>query len=456
MNLRLNLKPFSYQLNFWKEQSGRRFIALAGGRRVGKSLFSLYWLLRNALESEPDGMNVWISPTMRQALRVGLIGMQGLVGDWPKGLVDTKLSDSSMKVAGRDFFFTSSDNAEGLRGMKFKRVVFDEAAFQREYVWSNVVRPALADLHGSALLCSTYNGFNWFYELMHNPSFLAACWPTSMNPIIAPDELEDMKHQMDQNTYMQEILAVPTTAKGLVYESTFSKENILDDYKIQTNDVIGLGMDFGYNDPCAVSFFAMHPDKHGYPVVIKWGEIYESKQHVETILEMIIAKLMTRGIKAQGIPIGCDIAGKQTTGVDAASYISRIESKKIFRLHYKKMDILSGVNLIRAYFLNAAGTRRFFICRECNHTIRSYSAYEIKDKERPFGDSKNDHLPDADRYYFENLIRPLIPQKQVVDRKLKSTGKAETVICLRCGKKIITFKKETHCLECQEKVNMEI
>jgi hypothetical protein len=66
---------------------------------------------------------------------------------------------------GSEIGFRSCDKGERLEGRGLKGVAFDEASKATEKIWFKVLKPMLADCRGEALLASTFNGKNWYYDL---------------------------------------------------------------------------------------------------------------------------------------------------------------------------------------------------------------------------------------------------------------------------------------------------
>jgi hypothetical protein len=111
--------------------------------------------------------------------------------------------------------FWSLDKPNTVRGRKYKRVVVDEAAIipDLKNTWIKILRPMLADLIGDAWFLSTPKGkLNYFHDLFKIATSQPERWvshqlPTSNNPHISLEEIEDMKLELDPISYAQEILA---------------------------------------------------------------------------------------------------------------------------------------------------------------------------------------------------------------------------------------------------------
>ena len=100
------------------------------------------------------------------------------------------------------------------RGRKYMRVFVDEAAMSStlEQDWHQAIRPTLTDLRGDAWFASTPHGRNGFYRLwlqgeQNEPGWRSWTMPTSSNPVIDPDEIEEANRNLPDDAYQQEYLA---------------------------------------------------------------------------------------------------------------------------------------------------------------------------------------------------------------------------------------------------------
>lgn len=124
----------------------------------------------------------------------------------------------------------SADDPDSLRGPGLDGVVIDEAAFLRESVWENAIRPALADQQGWAIIQSTPNGKNWFYK-RHGAGLSREGWeswtcPTSENPLVTPDELAEIKQDIGPRRFSQEHDAQFLEVEGALWPSTYFDDGI--------------------------------------------------------------------------------------------------------------------------------------------------------------------------------------------------------------------------------------
>jgi predicted phage terminase large subunit-like protein len=187
------------------EDSTARFKVIAAGRRWGKTRRSALRVIRGALED--PGAYFWVAPNFSLTL-VGWEEMLWLADQIPGA--EIRRGERKIVLPGGGWVQAkSAHNINGLRSRGLKGVVLEECAFMVEDAWRLAIRPALADKRGWAEFISTPNGHNWFYELAERAK-VTERWdffhaPTSSNPFISPDELDEMREELGPFAYAQEV-----------------------------------------------------------------------------------------------------------------------------------------------------------------------------------------------------------------------------------------------------------
>jgi hypothetical protein len=101
-----------------------------------------------------------------------------------------------------------ADNPDGLRGIYLDEVVLDEYAQMREGLWSQVIRPALADRQGAATFIGTPLGRNGFAALWDrakaDPAWFCLMLKASESAILPAEELRAAHQDMSADQYAQE------------------------------------------------------------------------------------------------------------------------------------------------------------------------------------------------------------------------------------------------------------
>jgi hypothetical protein len=113
---------------------------------------------------------------------------------------------------GATVFFKSGQNFEDLRVETLDGTVIDEYRQQDPSLWSKVIRPMLARRHGWAVILSTPNGYEHFYDLFEAAKLNPDEWdtfhaPSTEAPWWTPEEVASAKTTMTEDEFAQEILA---------------------------------------------------------------------------------------------------------------------------------------------------------------------------------------------------------------------------------------------------------
>jgi hypothetical protein len=204
-----------------------RFLILCAGRRWGKSKIGAARAVREARNSKK--IIWWVAPDYKVVKR----GYAEVVNQLPAELLvkpppaDTAF-DSGRSVRlqfknGSRMEFYSAERPQGMLGGSCDFLIMDEAATLNEHVWTQIIRPTLADRQGGALFISTPRGRNWFYYLWKKgqddseKDFKSWHFPSRTNKTIPPEEFDQMVSEMPQMDYEQEILAQFLSAGSSVF-----------------------------------------------------------------------------------------------------------------------------------------------------------------------------------------------------------------------------------------------
>lgn len=195
-------------------QSPKRFTIVTAGRRFGKTYLAAVRASAKAL----DPRNVQrkpvfiIAPIATQAKMLYwqlLLGMLHPVIDnfqSNEGLIYLK-NGVIMGVKG-------SDRPDTLRGVGLWHAELDEYADMKPETWEAIIRPALADVKGTAGFIGTPKGRNHFWDLIqeagkpeNEPEWDVFHFTSVDNPFLDPIEIESAKRTMPSWLYRQEFLA---------------------------------------------------------------------------------------------------------------------------------------------------------------------------------------------------------------------------------------------------------
>lgn len=201
--------PHSGQQKMHASQA--RFRVANCGRRFGKTLMGQNEIAKGALE-RPRGRYWWVSPTYKQtklAFESTALALRPVLAkdpNWTDMRLD--LINGSI-IEGR-----SAERYNNLRGPGLDGAVIDECRDIRKQAWQEALRPMFSDTGGWAIFTSTPRGHDWFWELAmiaQQPGETAYeyfSFPTSANPYIPAEEIEEARSKLPQRVFEQEYLAV--------------------------------------------------------------------------------------------------------------------------------------------------------------------------------------------------------------------------------------------------------
>ena len=210
----VGFRPRPSQLEVLK--SPVRFKVVSAGRRFGKTIMALNWMLERAC-NKPESVCWWVAPVYSQSRVAYRRLVEGLRRSDALDIC-LKKSDSEMFIEFVNhswLFFRSAEKYDNLRAEGIHRLVIDEAARVDREAWEAVLRPAISDTKGDVMFISTPKGRNWFYELyLYGKSpdpawadYQAWSFPTSDNPIIPEKDIEQARKSLPEKIFRQEYLA---------------------------------------------------------------------------------------------------------------------------------------------------------------------------------------------------------------------------------------------------------
>jgi hypothetical protein len=195
-------------------QSPKRFTVLTAGRRFGKTHMARVRAATKAL----DPKNVKRKPVFI----IAPIATQAKLLYWQELLnmlhpvLDPKRAPQSNE--GHIFLnngvligVKGADRPDTLRGVGLYHAELDEYADMKSEVWESIIRPALADVKGTAGFIGTPKGRNHFWDLIQrhkdDPEWEMFHFTSLDNPFLEPSEIEAAKATMSSQVFRQEFMA---------------------------------------------------------------------------------------------------------------------------------------------------------------------------------------------------------------------------------------------------------
>lgn len=121
-----------------------------------------------------------------------------------------------------------ADNPDALRGIYLDGTALDEYGLMPPKIFTEVVRPALADREGWACFIGTPNGKNQFWDIAEHartePDWYFAAHKASETNILPDAELADARRLMTSEEYAQEFeCSFEASVKGAIYGAELAK-----------------------------------------------------------------------------------------------------------------------------------------------------------------------------------------------------------------------------------------
>lgn len=195
--------------------SMKRFNVVVCHRRFGKTVFSLNEMVdkgfRNPLKKP---QYAYIAPNYGQAKRVAWDMLKDII----KSIPNVTINEAELRIdvpRGEPhndhvrYLLLGAENPGSIRGLYLDGAILDEFAECDPVIWSQVVRPALADRLGWAIFIGTPKGQNHFHDVLKTAQKNAEHWfyaiyKASETKIIHSSELMLARQEMAEEEYEQE------------------------------------------------------------------------------------------------------------------------------------------------------------------------------------------------------------------------------------------------------------
>jgi len=416
---RVGYQPHPAQIDV--HQSDARFKALSCGRRWGKTQCGPRDI--GPLIHVPDGY-IWIvAPTYDLALKefrlfhrdLTLMKKQGHIS-LEKAVMDPVGKRFLLKVrGGATIEVKSQEKADQLVGEGLVAVIMAEAARLKPYIWTELIRPTLADSRGVAIFPSTPRGKNWFKTLYdRGQDEDRADWdswymPSWANPVLFPggendQEIQDMKADMGPQEFAQEIAAEWVSFEGQVYEE-FDEQVHVDRFEPMRSAVTYGAVDFGFVDPFVVLAIQHDADGRIYVLDEYWHERMTPAEHAKRIRDHF-----ERPEGAGAVPefLDCDprdpAAIKELRQADwSAKAAPGLDKRRL-----GENPIQWGIwQIKRLLEVREDGLPRLMVHRRCRNLIQEFNTYEYEDAESKRREQPKDascHGLDALRYHVVSRV----------------------------------------------------
>ena len=210
-----------------------RFVVAAAGTKAGKTHAASIRIVKQAWENY-GSINWWIAPVYKQSEMAYRLVKRIL----PKACFTEHKTELRLTLNRPDgtehsiIEFKSGEIEANLRGFAVHFLVMDEIA-RIPYESYISCMTTLTQTGGKALLISTPKGHDFFFDLFKRgdksrllpdeediwPEYISFNLPTSENPYVTAQALDDLKKSLPEELYKQEILAQFLDKTGTVFKN---------------------------------------------------------------------------------------------------------------------------------------------------------------------------------------------------------------------------------------------
>ncbi len=238
-------------------KTNAKYITVVSPRQIGKSLLLINLILYYAINKKNDPTIGIISPVYSQVRKL-MDDLHNAIVD--SGIVESSnFSDHEIKLkTGAKLIFRSSEREDSLRGNTFDFLFIDEAAYQTEAAWKNVILPTALVKGKKVVLFSTPRGKDWFYEMYMMgqnkdfPKYASVRMEQGDNQFIDQEEIEAAKRSLPEAIYRAEYLGEFIEGESMVF-SNF-KSSIVN-YKLSAKGQVYVGIDLARQKDYTVATF---------------------------------------------------------------------------------------------------------------------------------------------------------------------------------------------------------
>lgn len=390
-----------------------RWACMVVHRRAGKTFASLMDTLDHAI-NKPGGHYAYIAPFRHQAKTVAWDYLKA----FSRPVLASPPNEQELRVDlknGARITLFGSDNPDALRGAFFDGVVLDEYADMSPSLWTQVIRPALADRKGWATVIGTIKGRNQLWQAYEaargDPNWYTSLLRASETGILDPDELSDAKRTMPPEQYNSEFECDQNSAiLGSYYGSLLSdadSEKRITDVACEPSIPVHCAWDLGIGDSTAIWFWQAVAGE------LRVIDYYEN--HGKP-LPHYVSELESRGYEygVDYLPHDAKVRSLETGRTRVETLQSLGRRCQLVPMH----KIQDGINAVRALL-----PKMYFDATKCDAGIEALRQYQTDwdDKKKCFSERPRhdwtSHASDSARYMCM-AYRELIPAPIVVPRPL--------------------------------------
>jgi phage terminase large subunit len=387
----------------------QRFACIVAHRRAGKTVACVHELQRAALWCNKVRPRLaYIAPFLNQAKSVNWDYLVDAMA--PLRALGASANQNELRVDyhnGGQVRLYGADNPDSLRGIYLDGVVLDEYGDMDPRMWSEVIRPALADRQGWAAFIGTPKGRNGFHkrwiQSQGDPAWFSLMLKASETGPIPRHELELAARDLSAEEYAQEFeCSFEAAIKGAYYGALMAqaeKDKRIAAVPYEPSALVWTAWDLGIGDATAI-WFAQTVGRE-----IRIIDYYEASG---VGLGHYVCELMSRPYVYAGHILPHDAQAKELgTGKTRIEVLASLQLKNIIVAPMHGVD--DGINGVRVFI-----PKCWFDAVKCARGIEALRLYRSEYDEkratlkpRPLHDWAS-HAADAFRYLAMTLDQQVL------------------------------------------------
>jgi hypothetical protein len=273
-------------------QRTERWALMVCHRRAGKTVACVNEaVIRGLYTTKKNARYGYVAPYRQQAKEIAWTYLKEATKDLR--VEPPRESELRVKLP-NDVWITlyGADNPDALRGLYFDGLILDEFGDMKPSLMGEVILPCLADREGWLAVIGTAKGRNQFYDYKrmaeNDPKWYYQMLRASESGIIAPQELDNLRNNMTEDQFEQEMeCSFDAALQGTYFADAINlldkkQQLVRDDVLYDPNQKVHVAADVGLRDSTAWWFW--QPRMDGFAII----DYYEaSGMHVDHYLQML-------------------------------------------------------------------------------------------------------------------------------------------------------------------------
>jgi len=382
---------------------------LVAGRRFGKTVLAITWLLSEVINAKPGALGYYVAPYRAMAKAIAW----ELLLDATRGIrTGFNISELTVTLPGaRRIVLKGADDPETLEGVGLVACVCDEFGRMKLAAWEKSLRPALSDNRGRVLFCGKPRGHNHlkdFYDrgtgATKQEGWSSWLYTTAEGGFVAATDIAEAKRDLPARVYRQEYESTFESLAGRVYDGFTRREHVVAHAEIVRRHCptgrwnfrrVIIGVDWGLTNPGVM--LVVGETGTGQIVVV------HEEVHTETLVADLGWLRIARELRSKFGPIERFTADPSAPGNIKALRIA-ISPTVVENAHN---EVAEGIRRVSIALLPRQDKSPGLIVSDaCQVFIREIEGYvwrEVSGVTVEEPTKQNDHCVDAARYAIAAL-----------------------------------------------------